>query len=75
MEHGNTEQLHHGGEIGYQPTNFTVKILCIETDRSEQTVQTQIRLLLKSDQGLHYLPLFKHPVDALPHLKSTNWFN
>ena len=32
----------------------TVIILNIETDRSEQTVQTQIRLLLmeQSDQGL-----------------------
>ena len=33
---------------------FTVQILCIGTDRSQQTVQTKIRLLLKkqSDQGL-----------------------
>ena len=32
----------------------TVQILCIGTDRSQQTVQTKIRLLLKkqSDQGL-----------------------
>ena len=32
----------------------TVHILCIGTDRSQQTVQTKIRLLLKkqSDQGL-----------------------
>ena len=31
----------------------TVQILCIGTDRSQQTVQTKIRLLLKkqSDQG------------------------
>ena len=35
----------------------TVKILCIGTDRSQQTVQTKIRLLLKkqSDQGLRCL--------------------
>ena len=35
----------------------TVKILCIGTDRSRQTVQTLIRLLLKkqSDQGLRCL--------------------
>ena len=37
----------------------TVKILCIGTDRSQQTVQTKIRLLLKkqADQGLRCLPL------------------
>ena len=36
---------------------FTVQILCIGTDRSQQTVQTKIRLLLKkqSDQGLRCL--------------------
>ena len=34
-----------------------------------QTVQTQIRLVLKeqSDQGLHYLPLHLHLLDALLH--------
>ena len=38
-------------------TAFTVKILCIGTDRAQQTVQTKIRLLLKkqSDQGLRCL--------------------
>ena len=37
----------------------TVKLLKIETNRSEQTVQTLIRLLQKeqSDQGLHCLEL------------------
>ena len=36
----------------------TVQILCIGTDRSQQTVQTKIRLPLKkqSDQGLRCLP-------------------
>ena len=45
----------------------TVKILCIGTDRSQQTVQTKIRLLLKkqSDQGLRCLPLHQLPLDAL----------
>ena len=45
----------------------TVQILCIGTDRSQQTVQTKIRLLLKkqSDQGLHCLPFHQHPLDAL----------
>ena len=45
----------------------TIKILSIGTDRSEQTVQTQIRLLLKeqSDQGLHCLPCNLHLLDSL----------
>ena len=40
----------------------TVMILSFRTDRSEQTVQTQIRLLLEeqSDQGLHCLPFHLH---------------
>ena len=47
--------------------NVTVKILCIGTDRSQQTVQTKIRLLLKkqSDQGLRCLPLHQLLLDAL----------
>ena len=46
---------------------ITVKILCIGTDRSQQTVQTKIRLLLKkqSDQGLRCLPFHQHLLDAL----------
>ena len=45
----------------------TVQILCIGTDRSQQTVQTKIRLLLKkqSDQGLCCLPFHQHLLDAL----------
>ena len=48
-------------------SRFTVKILCIGTDRSQQTVQTKIRLLLKkqSDQGLRCLPLHQLLLDAL----------
>ena len=44
-----------------------VQILCIGTDRSQQTVQTKIRLLLKkqSDQGLRCLPFHQHLLDAL----------
>ena len=40
-------------------------ILSFQTDRSEQTVQTQIRLLLEeqSDQGLHCLPFCLHRLD------------
>ena len=45
----------------------TVQILCIGTDRSQQTVQTLIRLLLRkqSDQGLRCLPVHQHLLDAL----------
>ena len=45
----------------------TVQILCIGTDRSQQTVQTKIRLLLKkqSDQDLRCLPFHQHLLDAL----------
>ena len=45
----------------------TVHILCIGTDRSRQTVQTKIRLLLKkqSDEGLGSLPFHQHLLDAL----------
>ena len=47
--------------------HYTVQILCIATDRSQQTVQTKIRLLLKkqSDQGLRCLPFHQHLLDAL----------
>ena len=45
----------------------TVQSLCIGTDRSQQTVQTKIKLLLQkqSDQGLHCLPFHQHLLDAL----------
>ena len=48
----------------------TVMILSFRTDRSGQTVQTQIRLLLEeqSDQGLHCLPFCLHRLDALLYL-------
>ena len=48
-------------------TGNTVQIVCIGTDRSQQTVQTKIRLLLKkqSDQGLRCLPFHQHLLDAL----------
>ena len=43
-------------------------ILNFQTDRSGQTVQTQIRLLLEeqSDQGLHCLLLYLHVFDKIP---------
>ena len=44
-----------------------LECLCIGTDRSQQTVQTKIRLLLKkqSDQGLRCLPFHQHLLDVL----------
>ena len=49
--------------------NLTVIFLSFRTDRSGQTVQTQIRLLLvdpdQSDQGLHCLQFPLHLLDAL----------
>ena len=49
----------------------TVIILNIGTDRSEQTVQTQIRLLLmeQSDQGLLCLLFCLHLLTTLLHCK------
>ena len=50
-----------------------VMILSFRTDRSMQTVQTQIRLLLEeqSDQGLHCLPFCLHLRDTLYKGKAT----
>ena len=47
---------------------YTVITLSFRTDRSEQTVQTQIRLLLEeqSDQGLHCLLFHSHHFDQIP---------
>ena len=52
-------------------THITVIILNIGTDRSEQTVQTQIRLLLmeQSDQGLLCLLLCLHLLNTILHCK------
>ena len=49
----------------------TVMILNIGTDRSEQTVQTQIRLLLmeQSDQGLFCLLFCLHLLNTILHCK------
>ena len=55
----------------------SVKMLCIGTDRSQQTLHTKIRLLLKkqSDQGLRCLPLHQLLLDALMqcYIKLTNF--
>ena len=50
----------------------TVKNPNIETGRFEQTVQAQIRLLLKeqSDHGLHCLPFHRYFLQALLHLET-----
>ena len=53
----------------------TVMILSFQTDRSRQTVQTQIRLLLEeqSDQDIHCLQFYLHLFDEIPyHLASLN---
>ena len=46
----------------------TIMTLSFQTDRSGQTVQTQIRLLLEeqSDQGLHCLLFHLHLFDKKP---------
>ena len=48
-------------------------ILSFRTDKSGQTEQTQIRLLLEeqSDQGLHCLQCRLHPLDAILYGKAT----
>ena len=48
-------------------------ILSFRTNRSEQTVQTQIRLLLEeqSDQDLHCLPFRLHRLDSLLYGRAT----
>ena len=57
-----TDKIH-----SFSAIEHTVEILCIGTDRSQQTVQTKIRLLLKkqSDQGLRCLPFHQHLLDTL----------
>ena len=51
----------------------TKMILSFRTVRPEQTVQTQIRLLLEkqSDQGLHCLPFLLHCLDSLLYSSSN----
>ena len=55
--------------------HHTVMILSFRIDLSEQTVQTQIRLLLEeqSDQGLHCLPFCLHLLDTFLYGKVA-WF-
>ena len=52
----------------FSDCKFTVMILSFRTNRSGQTVQTQIRLLLEeqSDQGLHCLLFHLHLFEKIP---------
>ena len=52
---------------------ITVMILNFWTDRSGQTVQTQIRLLLEeqSDLGLHYLLFHLHLLETFLYCKAN----
>ena len=57
--------------LSYRVSNLerlTVIVLSFQTDRSGQTVQTQIRLLLEeqSDQGLHCLLFHLHLFGEIP---------
>ena len=49
--------------------------LSFQTDRSGQTVQTQIRLLLEeqSDQGLYCLPFRLYRLDSLLYGRATEF--
>ena len=50
-----------------------VMIISVRTNMLEQTVQTQIRMLLEeqSDQGLHCLPFRLHRLDTLLYGRAT----
>ena len=58
----------HRALIPAEPV-ITVMNLSFQTNRSGQTVQTQIRLLLEeqSDQGIHCLLLHLHVFDKIPY--------
>ena len=63
--------VHHErfyGELTKMISQFTVILLNFRTDRSGQTVQTQIRLLIEeqSDQGLHCLLFHLHLFSEIP---------
>ena len=58
-------------EVSSQKVFYRNNFLYIGTDRSEQTVQTQIRLLLmeQSDQGLLCLLFCLHLLNTILHCK------
>ena len=70
---GSVVQTYFFEQIGKvnRKVKITVIILNIGTDRSEQTVQTQIRLLLmeQSDQGLLCLLFCLHLLNTILHCK------
>ena len=63
--------VQENGKLKRITNSITVIILNIGTDRSEQTVQTQIRLLLmeQSDQGLPCLLFCWHLLNTILHCK------
>ena len=75
FKHGSIGTLTQGKETFLEISNksetqieYTVMIQSFRTDRSRQTVQTQIRLLLveQSDQGLHCLLFHLHLFVKIP---------
>ena len=60
----------------YRIHYITVMILNFRTDRSGQTVQTQIRLLLEeqSDQGLHCLLFHLHLFRKIHKVWPLCWY-
>ena len=59
-------------ELMRQVRRHTVIILNIGTDRSEQTVQTQISLMEQSDQGLLCLLFCWHLLNTILHCKNCS---
>ena len=64
----NTEWYYIFKKLNQSLSLCTVMTLSFRTDRSGQTVQTQIRLLLEeqSDQGLHCSLFHLHVFDKIP---------
>ena len=63
-------------DLSYQIIEIMMEVTVLigfRTDRSGQTVQTQIRLLLEeqSDQGLHCLPFRQHHLGSLLYGRAT----
>ena len=58
---------HFAGPLLYYSKQPTIMTLSFQTDKSGQTVQTQIRLLLEEqcDQGLHCLLFHLHHFDKI----------
>ena len=65
------KQGNHHTRYEFTRLRFPVMILSFRTDMPGQTVQTQIRLLEQSDQGLHCLPVSLHRLDAFLYGRAT----